>query len=102
MMFWCTTFVLVACRGIGKTYISAIYTVTRAILYPGTQICIASGTRGQAINVLEKITNQLMPNSPELRAEIEDVKMNGTNAYIKFKNTSVIKVVTASDNSRGN
>lgn len=43
-----------------------------------------------------------MPNSPELRAEIEDVKMNGTNAYIKFKNTSVIKVVTASDNSRGN
>lgn len=102
MMFWCTTFVLVACRGIGKTYISAIYTVTRAILYPGTQICIASGTRGQAINVLEKITNQLMPNSPELRAEIEGVKMNGTNAYIKFKNTSVIKVVTASDNSRGN
>lgn len=102
MMFWCTTFVLVACRGIGKTYISAIYSVTRAILYPGTQICIASGTRGQAINVLEKITNQLMPNSPELRAEIEDVKMNGTNAYIKFKNTSVIKVVTASDNSRGN
>lgn len=102
MMFWCTTFVLVACRGIGKTYISAIYTVTRAILYPGTQICIASGTRGQAINVLEKITNQLTPNSPELRAEIEEIKMNGTNAYIKFKNTSVIKVVTASDNSRGN
>ena len=48
MMFWSTIFVLIACRGIGKTFISAVYCCTRAILYPGTKICIASGTRGQA------------------------------------------------------
>ena len=36
MMFWSTTFVLIACRGLGKTYISAIYCVVRCILYPGT------------------------------------------------------------------
>lgn len=48
MMFWSTVFVLVACRGIGKTFLSAVYCVARAILYPGTKICIASGTRGQA------------------------------------------------------
>ena len=48
MMFWSTTFVLIACRGIGKTFISAVYCVIRAILYPGTKVCIASGTRGQA------------------------------------------------------
>ena len=59
MMFWSTTFVLIACRGLGKTYISAIYCVVRCILYPGTKICIASGTRGQAINVLEKILLEL-------------------------------------------
>lgn len=48
MMFWSTIFVFIACRGIGKTYLSAIYCVIRCILYPGTKICIASGTRGQA------------------------------------------------------
>lgn len=73
-------------------------------MYPGTRICIASGTRGQSINVLEKIIQELKPNSPELAAEINDkeTKMNGTMAQIVFKNTSVIKVVTASDSSRGN
>lgn len=104
MMFWSTTFVLIACRGLGKTFLSAIYCVIRCILYPGTKICIASGTRGQAINVLEKIILELKPISPELRAEIneKDTKINGTNAQIVFNNTSVIKVVTASDSSRGN
>lgn len=104
MMFWSTTFVLIACRGLGKTFISAVYCVVRCILYPGTKICIASGTRGQAINVLEKIILELKPRSPELRAEIDDkeTKINGTNAQIVFKNTSAIKVVTASDSSRGN
>lgn len=47
-MFWCSTFVFIACRGIGKSFLSAVYCVTRCILYPGTKICIASGTRGQA------------------------------------------------------
>lgn len=104
MMFWSTTFVLIACRGLGKTFISAVYCVIRCTLYPGTKICIASGTRGQAINVLEKIMLELKPISPELRAEIDEKnsKVNGTNAQIVFKNTSVIKVVTASDSSRGN
>lgn len=102
MMFWCTTFVFIGARGIGKTFLSAVYVCIRCILYPGSRVCIASGTRGQAINVLEKITQELVPKSPELKAEIEDVRINGTNAYIQFHNTSVIKVVTAADSSRGN
>ncbi len=104
MMFWSTTFVLIACRGLGKTFLSAIYCVVRCILYPGTKVCIASGTRGQAINVLEKIMFELKPASPELCAEIDEKqsKVNGTNAQIVFFNTSVIKVVTANDNARGN
>lgn len=104
MMFWSNIFVLIACRGLGKTFLSAIYCVVRCILYPGTKVCIASGTRGQAINVLEKIMYELKPISPELRAEIDEKqsKVNGTNAQIVFFNTSVIKVVTASDSARGN
>ncbi len=105
MMFWSTTFAFIACRGIGKTYLSAIYCVCRCVLYPGTKVCIASGTRGQAMIVLsEKIMLELVPGSPELRAEIDEkqTKINGTNAQIVFKNTSAIKVVTASDSARGN
>lgn len=69
-----------------------------------TKICIASGTRGQALNVLEKIMLELKPRSPELAAEIDEkeTKINGTNAQIVFKNSSYIKVVTAGDTARGN
>lgn len=104
MMNFAMEFVFIGSRGIGKTFLSAIFCVIRCILYPGTRICIASGTRGQSINVLEKIIQELKPNSPELAAEIDEkeTKINGTNAQIVFKNTSVIKVVTASDSARGN
>jgi hypothetical protein len=104
MMNVSTVLVFIGTRGIGKTFISAVFCTIRCILYPGTKICIASGTRGQSINVLEKILLELKPNSPELAAEIDDklTKINGTNAQIVFKNGSYIKVVTASDSSRGN
>lgn len=104
MMNVSTTFVFIASRGLGKTFLSAIFCCIRCILYPGTKICIASGTRGQSINVLEKIQTELRPCSPELCNEIDDkqTKINATNAQIVFKNGSFIKVVTASDNARGN
>lgn len=104
MMNWSSTTVFIGSRGIGKSFLSAVFCVIRCILYPGTKICIASGTRGQAINVLEKIILELKPNSPELAMEIDDkqTKINGTNAQIVFRNSSYIKVVTASDSARGN
>lgn len=104
MMNWSSTTVFIGSRGIGKTFLSAVFCVIRCILYPGTKIVIASGTRGQSITVLEKIILELRPKSPELSAEIDDkeTKINGTNAQIVFKNTSYIKVVTAKDSARSN
>lgn len=75
MMNVSTTFVFIASRGLGKTFLSAIFCCIRCILYPGTKICIASGTRGQSINVLEKIQTELRPCSPELCNEIDDKQM---------------------------
>lgn len=88
MMNICTVVVFFGARGIGKTFLSAIFCVVRAILYPGSKICIASGVRSQSIIVLEKIMLELKPNSPELAAEIDErqTKVNGTNAQIVFKN----------------
>ncbi len=102
MMMWATVFVFIGTRGIGKSFLSAVYVVTRCILYPGTKCCIASSTRGQSVNIIEKIQTELIPNSPELKAEIAEIKVNGTEARVIFKNSSFIKVVTASDTARGN
>lgn len=103
MMFWSNTFVYISSRGQGKTFLSAVYCVVRCILFPGTKVCVASGTRGQSTNLLEKITTELAPRSPELRKEIDwkNTRVNATTAIIQFHNTSFIKVVTASDSSRG-
>ena len=104
MMNISVSFVFIGARGIGKTFLCAVFCVCRAILYPGSKICIASGTRGQAINILEKITLELVPRSKELGAEIDmkQTRINGTNAIMVFYNGSYIKVVTASDSARGN
>jgi hypothetical protein len=104
MMDRARTFLWIAARGMGKSFLIAIFVVVRCILYPGTKVVITSGTRGQSINVLEKIQTELLPASPNLRNEIDmaESKFNGQDAKIMFKNTSYIKVVTASDNARSN
>lgn len=105
MMFRSKLFLMIAARGIGKSFMCAVYICCRAILYPGTKIVIASGTRGQAMNILsDKIMLELVPNSPALRLEIDEklTKTNGTQAIVVFKNGSYAKVVTAGESSRGN
>lgn len=102
MMNFVNYFMFLACRGLGKTFLTSIFCVVRCILYPGTKICVASGRRKQAIEVLEKITTILAPNSPYLQSEIKIVRINQADAYIEFHNGSRIKVVTASDTGRGN
>ena len=104
MMNRARVFLWIAARGMGKSFLIAIFAVIRCILYPGTKVVITSGTRGQSINVLEKIQTELMPISPNLRNEIDmtATKFSGQDAKIMFKNSSYIKVVTASDNARSN
>lgn len=104
MMNRARVFLWIAARGMGKSFLIAIFAVSRCILYPGTKVVITSGTRGQSINVLEKIQTDLMPVSPNLRNEIDMLrsKFSGQDAKIMFKNSSYIKVVTASDNARSN
>ena len=46
---------LLACRGLGKTYICALFAVCRAILYPGEQILCVSATFKQSKNLILKI-----------------------------------------------
>lgn len=101
MMNICVYFMFFASRGLGKTYLVAVFCCIRSILYPNTKICVASKTLQQAKEVLKKITGELMPNSPNLRCEIEKVVINSGDAFISFKNGSQIFVVVAGDSARG-
>lgn len=94
-------FMYLASRGQGKTHILAIFCVVRCILYPGTHICVASKTRSQAAEVIQRI-NVFMQQSQNLRSEIEEYKDTAQDSHITFYNGSRIFVVTANDNARHN
>lgn len=98
-MFW-------ASRGLGKTWLTALFCVVRCILFPKTKICVASSTRTQANEVLSKIVDDFMKNydwgSENLRREVSYFNVGANKAEIHFYNGSWIKVVTAGDTGRGN
>lgn len=98
-------FMFCASRGLGKTWLTALFCVVRAILYPGTKIVIASSTRVQSNEVLLKITDDFCKNyswgSDLLNREISYKSIGQNRAVIEFLNGSWIRVVTASDNGRG-
>lgn len=95
-----------ASRGLGKTYIVALYCVIRCILYPATKVCVASGVRSQATEIIGKINDDFLKlhgwGSENLRNEIKEISTSINNPHIDFKNGSYIKCVTASDNALGN
>lgn len=90
-----------ASRGQGKTYIVALFCCVRCILYPGTKIVIVSGALKQANEVLLKVQNEFMRQSPNLCSEIEDVKIGQNGGCITFRNGSWMATATSSDSSRG-
>ena len=94
---------MIASRAAAKSFIIAIYSCCRAILYPGSRIVLTSATRGQSqLIVSEKIKKELWDASPNLRREISKISDNNNDVYVKFKNGSSIHTVTLSKTSRGN
>lgn len=92
-------FMYLASRGQGKTFLTAIYCCVRAILFPETKIIIASGTKGQAREVIEKIED-MRNNSPNLAREISDLSTSSNDPKVEFHNGSWIKIVASNDNAR--
>lgn len=102
LMNWANFFILFSSRGLGKTFITAVFCCVRCILYPGTKICVAASTRSQGNQVLGKIQD-LRKISHNLDYEIQgDIKISANVGECVFKNGSWIRVVTASDSARGN
>lgn len=90
----------IAARGQGKTFLTAIFCVTRAILYPGTKIIAAAGQKSQAREIIGKIREMTL-DSPLLVREIDDIKEGSNDPRVEFINGSWIRVVAANDGARG-
>lgn len=91
----------IACRGLGKTYLVALYSTIRCILYPGTKVICASYTFKQGKEIVSKITDDFMQKSSLLCNEIQRTQVGQNDCAIYFKNGSFIKVVVAGEGARG-
>lgn len=91
----------IASRGLGKTFLSAMFCSIRCILFPGSKIIVTAGTLKQASEVLLKIRDELMPMSWAIRAEVFEAKIGQNEAAIYFKNHSWIKACVSTQNARG-
>ena len=93
---------LTCSRGTGKSYITAVYSCCRCILYPHTKIVIGASTKGQAkLLISEKIEKDIYVKSANLRREIKEIKCNGQEAKVIFHNGSTIEAVVSGEQSRG-
>lgn len=94
--------VIIAGRASAKSYVIAIFSCAKCILYPNTKIVVASGTKGQAaLIVKEKIQKELLPKSENLRREIAKITTNANNIEVTFHNGSSLVVVVASEDALG-
>lgn len=94
--------VIIASRGISKSFMIGIYACSKAILEPNSIVVISSATRGQSMLILkEKIQNELCKMSPNLAREIKIIKVSQNDGIVEFHNGSRIIVATASESSRG-
>lgn len=103
MMNLCPFIFIVAARATAKSFLLALFAVSKAILFPGSQIVIASATLKQARIIVEKkIIGELREMSQKIRDEIEEWKTNPQETAIKFRNGSTITVVVGDEKARGN
>lgn len=90
----------IAARGQGKTFLTAIFCVTRAILFPESKIIAAAFLRSQSKEIISKI-DDMVKNSPNLAREISYINAKSNDPRVEFHNGSWIKTVAANEGSRG-
>lgn len=92
---------LICCRGLGKSYLCAIFMICMAILYPGMAIGIVSGNGNQARMVIkQKIEGELQKNE-NIRREISSIRTASDDCIVTFKNGSSIRAITLGINQKG-
>ena len=94
----------VGCRGISKTFTTALFVLAYALLFSGTRIVVVSGVKEQAYQILVKIKEirNMMPYDV-LDFEIAEFResLNTPQDNVEFYNTSAIKIVASAEGARG-
>lgn len=92
----------ICCRGIGKSWLSALFMICVAILYPGAKIGICSGKGQQARNVIiQKIKGELSKNINVAREIKGQIKTSADDCVVEFKNGSEIRAIVLGQNKAG-
>ena len=102
MMFHYVYVMYIAARSQGKTWLTAVFCICRCILFPGTKIVVASGSKAQAMKIVTEKIPEIMANSPNLKREIIKIStsMNSDDPNIMFANGSWIKIVASNEKAR--
>lgn len=94
--------VLIACRGIGKSWIVALFYICVSILYPNVKCGIASGNSQQARNVIiQKIKGEPSKNETIAREINFPIRTGADDCYCEFKNGSEIRAITLAQDRGG-
>lgn len=94
--------VLIACRGLGKSWIVCVFYICISILYPNVKCGIASGNSQQAKNVIiQKLKGELYKNE-NVKAEMtREPRTSGEDCYGEFNNGSEIRAITLAQDRGG-
>jgi hypothetical protein len=101
LMPYCTEFLGYASRASAKSWLIAVYSIARAILYPGTIIALCSSTKAQAGLIISEKCVQLRDEHPMIAAEISNITTNQNKWEADFWNGSKINVVISGETGRG-
>lgn len=100
-------FMFIASRGLGKSYLVAVYCCVKCILFPGIKIIVAAKDKGQAkLMITQKIEKELMNYEGsmlrfELKPGREGIQTGANDAKVVFKNGSTIECTTSGESARG-
>jgi len=90
---------LICCRGLGKSWITALFFICSCILYKGLKCGIASGQGQQARNVIiQKIKGELANNPNIAREIIFPIKVGSDDCVVNFRNGSEIRAIVLGRN----
>jgi phage terminase large subunit-like protein len=105
LMIWMlnnsSTAYIVASRATGKSWIIAVWSLTLAVLYPGIKIVICAKTLKQGGLILSEKLKELIDMYPNVAREVKKLQHNQNDYVAEFHCGSNIKVVSATENSRG-
>lgn len=94
--------VLIACRGLGKSWIVALFYICVSILYPNVKCGIASGNSQQARNVIiQKIKGELSKNETIAREINFPIKTSSEDCYCELKSGSEVRAITLAQDRGG-